>query len=135
MTDIFVYGVLMFKDIREALLGKDYPTADATLHGYSRKAVKELPYPGLVESENDAVQGILLRDISIPDTTLLDKFEEDYDRILVEIEVDAQKRYASTYMPKAHVELTNDDWEPEEFAYVEFYLETVIPEFYANLSE
>ena len=134
MTDIFVYGVLLYKDIREALLGKDYPTTEATLPGYTRKAVKDLPYPGLAEAPGEAVDGFVLEGVSIPDTTVLDKFEEEYERRLVEVHTDDGTRIVHTYAPKeGALELTEQYWDPDEFVYVEFYKETVIPEFYDNL--
>lgn len=135
MTDLFVYGVLLSARIRHALLGKEHPAREATLHGYARKKISELPHAGIVEQENSSVDGLLLEGISIPDTTIIDKFQEDHERRLVEIKINGETRIASTHIPKKDVQLSDEEWKPEEFAYVDFYLETVIPEFYDNLKE
>ena len=125
----------MYAEIREALFGRDYETIDATLHGYSTKTVTDLPYPALKEEKNSTVQGFILKAVSLSDTLLLDKFQEDFTRKLIQVQTQEKTMFVNTYMPKPDVELSETTWHANEFVYVEFYLETVIPEFFNTLSE
>ena len=135
MTDLFVYGALMYKDVREALLGHDYETTDATLQGHTRKETKELPYPALIKQPGTQVQGILLRNIHTPDLIVLDKFHTDHKRTLIHIETNNKEIIASTYTPKEHVEILENDWSEETLDYAAFYLEHIIPAFFKNLNK
>ena len=132
MTDLFVYGALMYKDVREALLGHDYETTDATLEGYTRKQTKDLPYPALQEAD-EQVEGVLLRNVEVHDLIILDKFHEDHQRTLKEVRVDDKQVYANTYEVQ-DVEVLDKQWDEENMDYVEFYLEHVIPAFFKGLN-
>ena len=134
MTDLFVCDALMYKDVREALLGHDYETTDALLKGYARKQTKDLPYPALIEEEGSVVEGVLLRDVHTPDLIVLDKFHADHKRILVRVDAEGKEAFVSTYTPKEHVEVLEQEWNEEALDYAEFYLEHVIPEFFSELS-
>lgn len=133
MTDLFVYGALMYKDVREALLGHDYETTEATLEGHTRKQTKDLPYPALVEEADEQVEGVLLRNVETHDLIILDKFHEDHQRTLKEVQVEEKKVYANTYEVK-NVEILDEQWNEEDMDYVEFYLEHIIPAFFKGLN-
>lgn len=133
MTDLFVYGALMYKDVREALLGHDYETTDATLEGYTRKQTKDLPYPALQEAD-EKVEGVLLKNVEVHDLIILDKFHEDHKRTLKKVLVDDKHVYANTYEVQ-DVEVREEEWSEEAMNYAEFYLDHVIPAFFNKLTE
>lgn len=74
--DIFVYGTLRDKGVREAVLG--HPVAKiipARIIGYSQRWVKGEAFPMIRPYENQTAEGMILCGLSDADVDKLDRFE------------------------------------------------------------
>jgi gamma-glutamylcyclotransferase (GGCT)/AIG2-like uncharacterized protein YtfP len=77
---LFVYGTLVFPDVRRALLGRD-PTATArTATGWRVAALRDRTYPGLVAGQR-SVDGLVLPDLRPDEWQVIDAFEDDTYRL------------------------------------------------------
>jgi gamma-glutamylcyclotransferase (GGCT)/AIG2-like uncharacterized protein YtfP len=91
-TNLFVYGSLADPRCLDEVLGRRYAQERlrARLVGYRRIANSVYPYPFIVVAPADAVDGILLLDLSAKDLDVLDDYEEvasgTYTRVSVEVE-------------------------------------------------
>ncbi len=121
---LFVYGTLMFPEIRSALVGRQFDTFPAELRGYRRLAIflaGRAPVPGIVADESTSVAGLVLRGVDRRSLWVFDTFEGVkgglYSRERVTVE-DSEGRAleVSTYVtgPAAR-ELLKGDWDPEVF--------------------
>ena len=63
MLPLFFYGTLMDAEVRALMLGRPIDVAPARLRGYRRVPVAGRPYPTLLISSNDCVDGVLAREI------------------------------------------------------------------------
>ncbi|KAL3797068.1 hypothetical protein ACHAW5_007569 [Stephanodiscus triporus] len=96
-TTCFVYGTLMSPDVLRALLGRvPGMMPKAILSNHSRHSVLGRVYPGIIPTPaagpttDNAVEGILLLDITPLEMRRLDWFEEegvDYKRSNVQVKV------------------------------------------------
>ncbi len=121
---LFVYGTLMFPEIRSALVGREFETFPAVLQGYRRLAIflaGRTPVPGLVADEKASVAGLVLRGVDRRTLWVFDTFEGVrsglYSRERVEVK-DNEGRVVevSTYVTGfAARELLKGDWDPEVF--------------------
>jgi len=119
MVNIFVYGSLMFDNVRDALIGSRYQNLGAFISGYRRLTVKGEVYPGLVESEKGRVDGIVLLGIDSGDLRVLDQFEGHYYRrqsVTVSVH-DMRLMQAETYMFRDEYRfmLSDKEWSVDEF--------------------
>ena len=77
---IFVYGLLMFPEIVEAITGQRYQMLDAVLADHQRRGLSQspldAPVPVLTEAPGRAQQGKLLLDVGPEAVRALDFFEE-----------------------------------------------------------
>ncbi len=121
---LFVYGTLMFPEIRSTLVGRDFQTFSAELRGYRRLSIflpGRAPVPGIVADEAASVSGLVLRGVDRRSLWVFDTFEGVkgglYSRERVTVE-DSEGRAleVSTYVtgPAAR-ELLKGDWDPEVF--------------------
>jgi len=119
MTNVFVYGTLMFDQVWERVVEGDYRKTEAKVSGFRRLRIYGEIYPGLVPGE-ETVDGIVYHDINTADLEKLDRFEADcYERITTEalgpddvfIEVELYQ-----VSPDDRGILRNEDWDPERFA-------------------
>ena len=121
---LFVYGTLMFPEIRSALAGRDFETFSAELQGYRRLAIflaGRAPVPGIVVDETASVSGLVLRAVDRRSLWVFDTFEGVkgglYSRKRVEV-IDSNGRVleVSTYVTGPGTrELLKGGWDPEAF--------------------
>ncbi|MBU0655500.1 MAG: gamma-glutamylcyclotransferase [Gammaproteobacteria bacterium] len=79
MQNIFTYGSLMFDPVWSRVVGGEYPSCPATLHGYQRFAVKGEEYPvAIPSSPESSIYGRLYLDVNPQDVQKLDDFEGEY---------------------------------------------------------
>lgn len=103
---LFVYGLLTFPDIVQAVTGKQYQTQPALLREHRRYGLSQSPLsaavPILIEEDAGITEGVLLLDLSAEDFTKLDQFEEidsgHYLRKTVRVESDGQWYSADVYL-------------------------------------
>jgi gamma-glutamylcyclotransferase (GGCT)/AIG2-like uncharacterized protein YtfP len=92
MSNLFVYGTLLSKDIWTSIVSGDYSSDSAVLKGYARKKVTGKNYPGLIEQNGSTVEGQIYYDISEEDLIKLDEYEgEEYQRIKVSVFLASEK--------------------------------------------
>jgi gamma-glutamylcyclotransferase (GGCT)/AIG2-like uncharacterized protein YtfP len=121
---LFVYGTLMFPEIRSVLVGREFRTSPAFLHGYRRRSVflaGRAPMPGIVADEAASVSGILLRSVDSRSLRIFDTFEGMkaglYDRLKVSVSDGEGKTVeVSTYVPGLAARgLGKGEWDPDVF--------------------
>ena len=130
MYSIFTYGTLQVPAVMQAVTGKHFASCAAILHGYQRFKIKGKTYPGIVKNENNAVQGILYKEIDAESLVLLDEFEDIcYERCLVDVMVNNKKEKAFLYVTSEDYKqyLSNEKWNLEEFErkYLNKYLKAI----------
>lgn len=121
---LFVYGTLMFTEIRSALVGRDFETIPAVLHGYRRSAIflsRRAPVPGIVVDQKANVRGLVLRGVDRKSLWIFDTFEGVrgglYSRERVSVKDDEGKIIeALTYVTGLALRDTlKGEWDPEIF--------------------
>ena len=145
-TTLFVYGTLMFPELRTALAGRDFESEPALAQQYRRSMIfgeDNIPYhyPALVPDETHEVQGLLLHDIDQESFSKLSFFEEEkvlYD--LRPIQVTCRDTTISThafYWIQSRPEKLEGVWDSEWFTKQHFtqYAEVIIPETLAQYRE
>jgi len=119
MKNIFVYGSLMFGEVWGRVIQNHYEKQTAVLLDYKRLCVRGEYYPGLVEADNNSVQGILYRDVIAEDIKRLDLFEGDYyHKIFVKVVCEKKPLLdAEVYLFDARFNDLLDDtpWDPVLF--------------------
>jgi len=56
MTNVFTYGSLMYKEVMFNLVKRqDYKSQKGILYDYSRKNVKNKPYPGIIHDKGNKI--------------------------------------------------------------------------------
>ena len=78
MKHLFVYGSLMFDDVLNQLVNKQYKRVKAEIHGFQCLQVKGEVYPALVKMVSESTRGLLVLNISQEDIKVLDEFEGEY---------------------------------------------------------
>jgi len=121
---LFVYGVLMFPEVLQALLGKKgLLSGSATLPGYQRfglnKTLDAGSVPALTAVEGAEQQGLLVQHLTSADLAILDFFEETesglYRRELVRVHSDGQWLDAWAYLVGEQLEAYMEgQWQPEQ---------------------
>lgn len=87
---LFAYGTLMCDDIMQDVSTCAIAGERALLQGFSRRVVTGQPFPALIESSVDQVQGILYRDVTDEAWLRLDQFEGSmYARREVAVRLDS----------------------------------------------
>ena len=83
---IFVYGSLIIPELRYRLLDRFPHSTRDRLLGYKLTVHDILPYPNIIESKEDHVDGMTL-DVTEEEIKILDKYETDYyKKIEVQLE-------------------------------------------------
>ncbi len=117
---VFVYGSLMWPDVRSRVLRTDPEAQAATVRGYRRQALKGRPYPALVPAgEGIRITGQILRDVPPDDLRRLDAFEgRNYRRVTVPVALHPHgDLLAGLYLWQAGADaLAPDEWDPDWFA-------------------
>ncbi len=137
MTNIFVYGTLMFPEVVFALTKKKFVMKDSVLKGYSRFRVndpkREKKGPAIIEQKDGEVHGKILFDVDEKSIKILDRFEgASYRKRVVSVIVDGKSMEAIIYVgSNFNKKFLYGDWSEEEFEqkYLHFYLKTIIPKF------
>lgn len=119
---IFVYGLLMFPEIVEAITGQRYQMLDAVLADHQRRGLSQspldAPVPVLTEAPGRAQQGKLLLDVGPDAIKALDFFEEidsgHYVKKAVRVQAAGQWYSAFCYaIGPALTPYISGDWQPE----------------------
>lgn len=119
---LFTYGSLMFPEVWEKVLQGSYERTRGTACGYARYSVSGMTYPGMIAQAGSSVDGVVYFDISDDDLAILDAFEgENYQRRSVALQLaDGRRIEAQTYLFLEPEELSNQPWDPEQFAMQRF---------------
>lgn len=132
MDNLFVYGSLLFPEIRDRLVGKKVEIIDAKLNGFKRVCVLGEDYPALTRKKGHTVQGELLLDIDDPTMKLLTLFEGDeYDLKHVTAELSDKQVLAHAFLWKTGLEYTLDsEWGLKNFRKesLAHYINIIVPE-------
>lgn len=121
---LFVYGTLMFAEIREALAGRDFKSFPATLNGYRRLSIflaGRAPVPGIVADEAASVEGLVLRGVDRRSLWIFDTFEGVkgglYSRERVQVKDNEGRSVQTlTYISGMAVrDMLKGHWDPETF--------------------
>jgi len=76
MTNVFVYGSLMFKSVWQYVVRGAYQSTAASVYGFTRYAVKDEAFPAVLKTQpNDQLNGLLYFDVSASDLKKLDDYE------------------------------------------------------------
>lgn len=122
--NLFVYGTLMFPEIRDALVGREFKSFPAVLEGYRRSAIvlsTRAAVAGIVAEKNASVSGLVLRSVDHKSLAAFDVFEGVkgglYDRLKVTVkDPDGRTVEASTYVTGPAVrDMLKGDWDPDVF--------------------
>lgn len=98
LTDLFVYGTLMYPALFFEKTGEVPNYTPAELHHYSVRQLNGRPYPGLVKETDGKAVGLLVRNVSAESMALLDQYEgEEYELIEVTIRCEKQEVKAKAY--------------------------------------
>ena len=132
MQHIFVYGTLIFPEIREGLTGKSFKAENAILKGFKRCIIHGCDYPAIIPSPHSMVEGQLVFDIDKRSIKILSFFEgTDYELIEVEVFFRNEKERASLFIWKNDLEYLGDqDWDEKIFEQnsLSHYTNKIIPE-------
>ena len=110
---LFVYGSLLFPDVRAALFQRQPLAAAATGDGWRVAKLKDRNYPGLVTADR-SVEGLLLTDLSAAEWRMLDAFEDElYD--LQELTL-ADGQHGWAYVCDQGTDVEPTDWDAQLFA-------------------
>lgn len=131
MTNVFVYGSLLFPEIADGLCRCRVNTAAATLKGFARYALKGADYPAIIPHDGSKVTGKVLLNIDEKAIKLLQFYEGDeYEMRSVEVETESAKIKAIAFVWNAGNKfLENFDWSIDKFKTesLEFYRDKIIP--------
>lgn len=84
--NLFVYGTLLFPEIRNLVGRRQFQSTDATLEGFEIYRVKNAVYPGIVKQDGGIVPGQILSHITPAEINFFDQYEDDfYQRITVAV--------------------------------------------------
>lgn len=136
---IFVYGLLMFPDIVEAITGQHYQMLDAVLADHQRFGLSqsplEAPVPVLTEMPGRVQTGKLLLNVEPAAIKALDFFEEldsgHYVKKTVRVQAEGQWYSAFCYaIGPALKPYISGDWHPElvSDAHKAHFIKQVIPQ-------
>src|SRR5262245_45492617 len=98
---VFTYGTLMFPEVWQAVVGRQFTTVAATATGYAIYRVRDAVFPGIIAAgERDTVRGVVYLDVDAASLASLDLFEDDfYRRVTLSLTCDdGQRRAADAYV-------------------------------------
>jgi gamma-glutamylcyclotransferase (GGCT)/AIG2-like uncharacterized protein YtfP len=117
---VFTYGTLMFPEVWQAVVGRQFITAAGHADGFRIFRVRDALYPGISASEPaGAVQGVVHLDVDSDSITRLDRFEDDFYRrqpIVVACD-DGRQLAAEAYIvpDERRDALTTEPWSGDDF--------------------
>jgi gamma-glutamylcyclotransferase (GGCT)/AIG2-like uncharacterized protein YtfP len=117
---VFTYGTLMFPEVWQAVVGRQFATVRATAFGYAIYRVRDAVFPGIIAADqSDRVRGVVYLDVDPSSIRRLDVFEDDfYRRLTLQLACDdGQRRSADAYVvPNENRNiLTNELWDADQF--------------------
>ena len=117
---VFTYGTLMFPQVWQAVVGREFRAVGAVLAGYAIYRVQDAVFPGITASDaGGCVCGVVYLDVDHASLVRLDRFEDDfYERRTVHVACDdGEARDAEAYVvpQERRAVLTNDPWQADEF--------------------
>ena len=117
---VFTYGSLMFPEIWEIVVGREFETIEGTVSGYSVYRVRRGTYPGMIATASEnSVTGLVYLDVDRESIARLDRFEGRFyeRRMLQVICADGQQRAADAYVVPGRngLGLTSETWTAEGF--------------------
>jgi len=118
--NVFTYGTLMFPEVWQAVVGREFGTVEGTVCGFAILRVVDAVYPGMIELvEGAAIHGVVYLDVDRVSVERLDRFEGDcYERRTLQINcTGGQRLTADAYVvltSKRHI-LTSEPWARETF--------------------
>ena len=89
VTNVFVYGTLMYDEVWSRIVIGEHKRIDAQLSGYRRLKFKDENYPGIVKGEG-TVRGLVRVDVNQDNLARLDTFEGTYYERVQEVVQDAR---------------------------------------------
>ena len=124
MSNLFVYGTLMFEEVIRELVGTMPIHRAALAKDVTRPQFEGQDYPGLVECPGRDVSGLLFTGLRAETLLIFDKFEgSEYERRPVQLAVGTAEAYfvRDEYRDR----LSTIEWDPEAFRRdkLEAYLE------------
>lgn len=119
MTDLFVYGSLIFAPVWQNLVTQDYPSLPAFLPRYSRRKILLDNYPvAYPDNSSSGFLGKLYCGMNSRDLQRLDSFEgEIYERVECEVFTAKGRISAQVYRPKItyQILISHVPWTPRLF--------------------
>ncbi|MEX0641049.1 MAG: gamma-glutamylcyclotransferase family protein [Pirellulales bacterium] len=117
---VFTYGTLMFPQIWQAVVGREFVAVEGAATGFAIYRVREAVFPGITAATDaDVVRGVVYLDVDEASLARLDRFEDDYyERQALWIACDdGQRRQANAYIVPIHsrVVLTDEVWDRGQF--------------------
>jgi gamma-glutamylcyclotransferase (GGCT)/AIG2-like uncharacterized protein YtfP len=117
---VFTYGTLMFPEVWQAVVGRQFVSLEGTAKGFAIYRVVDAVFPGIVAvGEREMVRGVVYLDVDHASITRLDLFEDDfYERQTLWVECeDGQRRAAEAYVvpPQNRQVLTDEPWQRASF--------------------
>jgi gamma-glutamylcyclotransferase (GGCT)/AIG2-like uncharacterized protein YtfP len=117
---VFTYGTLMFPEVWQAVVGRQFEAVEGTAAGFANYRVVDAVFPGIVKADDqDVVRGVVYLDVDEQSLTRLDLFEDDfYERQSLWVDcADGQRRAADAYVvpPQNRHVLTDERWLRADF--------------------
>jgi gamma-glutamylcyclotransferase (GGCT)/AIG2-like uncharacterized protein YtfP len=117
---VFTYGTLMFPEVWQAIVAREFTAMEGTAAGYAIYRVRDAVYPGIVAAgERDRVRGVVYLDVDHASLARLDLFEGDfYTRQSVWVDcADGERRAADAYVVPTENRsvLTDECWDRAKF--------------------
>jgi gamma-glutamylcyclotransferase (GGCT)/AIG2-like uncharacterized protein YtfP len=117
---VFTYGTLMFPEVWQAVVGREFATVQATASGYAIFRVRDAVFPGIIAAgERDTVRGVVYLEVDPASIARLDLFEDDFYRreSLWLTCADGERRAAEAYVVPVENRrvLTNETWQADRF--------------------
>ena len=117
---VFAYGTLEISDVMEAVTGRAFDSAEATVKGYVRFLLKGRIYPGITSAPESEISGRVYFDLTREALSMLDEFEDEvYVRKLIPVQTvkgNWLNAYAYIIEPQNRGVLSGNPWIREKFA-------------------
>eukprot|EP00835_Amoeboradix_gromovi_P006751 NODE_871_length_3543_cov_0.112079.p1 type:complete len:824 gc:universal NODE_871_length_3543_cov_0.112079:3229-758(-) len=108
MSNLFIYGSLLYSDVQLSVINRIIPGTAAILHDYKRYQVVKQNYPGIVFHLNSIVQGYVIQ-VNDEELLLLDDYEgTSYSRISVMVMCNMEMISVFTYVFLFPLQLQGD---------------------------
>ena len=133
--ELFVYGTLLFPEIRNKLLNKDVLFKTAYLKDFVALVIqydhKNSEYPVLQKKPGTTIKGVLLYELNDEDMSILEYYEGDeYTLKQVDILIENSYKEVLCFMPdEKKIRRLGQEWDYLFFKeqYLEEYLNNIIP--------